>query len=401
MSWSDEFYALLNKQEKEKKSMDFYKQAMRRGTQQYHANKNTGTTTKAEAPKEEKKGLFEGLLQPLDDGWDQGDIASIILEAGDRIVNSDVSNWLGTSAMSGLAVFNKDITDTANLILGKPLQALGWKNNPVSSMAGYYSKEYDAWKANQAYYNEKLGGGAGLTFTGELVEGTVAALPMAIEALMTGGASLADDAAALTTKAAYATGNILQKAGLTVEQMAKNPQFWTSIARSLGSDYEEAIESGADDTTAALSSLFTSFINAGIEIGPSGASGLQGLLQNSGDKSAIRAWVQSALEEGGEEVMQGFVTDAVAKISYDQDRELFNPQKSLKEFALGAGVGGILGGGNLAINAAINADRSKNDNQFSDNEQKVFDYIFKEELAKAEKNGKLKLGVGDKEKEVE
>ena len=185
------------------------------------------TTTKVE---EEKS---DGLFSLFDDGWDQGDLIATIDKGLRR-----AGDWVGKSAMSGLASFNKSLTSTADVILGKPLQALGWKDNPVSKVADYYDEQYGVWKEEQKEAAEILGGGKGLNFAGEVIEGSVAALPDLLLATMTAGTSTATN---LSTQAAYHGGNVLTKAGLTVEGMAKNPQFWMSFGRTYGNDYEEAL----------------------------------------------------------------------------------------------------------------------------------------------------------------
>ena len=274
--------------------------------------------------------------------------------AGDSNVTwEDFWNWAGSAAASGLNSFNKGITGTLDLLLGRPMQALGWKDNPISSIAGYYSDLYNNYKYDTNYYAARMGGGAGFDIGGQLVEGTVGAIPDALLAIMTSGYS---KAGSISNACVQASGNFLQKAGVTVQNMAKNPQFWVSYARTYSSDYEEAKSMGADDVTAAFGATLSSLINAGIEIGFDGASGIQGLPQEvvEGGKSAILSWVKSSLEEGGEEVLQGFINNAVAKMLYNSDTELANLGDMATEFAMGTAVGGLLGGGQIGLQNTIN-----------------------------------------------
>lgn len=364
-------------------------------------------TPQKEEKKEEKKGLFDGLLQPFDDGWDAGDLTSVILEGADRLVNNDFTSWLGTSAATGLASFNKGISSTADVLLGKPLQAIGWEDNPISSIADYYSDQYDAWKGDRAEAAEQLGGGTGWNIAGELIEGTMAAVPNLIAMIMTGGQSAAPTAVSLAKQAAMQAGNFLTKAGLTVETMMRNPQYWMSFARTLGIDYEEAKASGASDLTAAATSILSSLINSGIEIGLDGGSGVQGLAQDfaNGNKNGFLAWVESTFEEGGEEVIQGFINNGIAKLTYDEDRELANLGDMAKEFGMGAGVGALLGGGvkvaqgvtNTAHSIQADKEREKARQKLTENEQKVIDKLVADKIAEAEKDGK-KLTNAEKKK---
>ncbi len=325
---------------------------------------------------------------------DNEDIAPV--KTPEKKVEEEKGNflgWLGDTAMTGLAQFNKSITSTADLLLGKPLQALGWENNPISSVAEYYAKDYDRYKEKSSEETSKMGGG-GWNVAEEIVSSTVSAAPDAVMALITMGSSLVPSATTLMTQAAKSTGNLLTKAGLTASSMAKNPQYWLSFARTYGTDYEEAIESGASETVAAFTSTITSLVNAGIEIGIAGGSGFQGLPDKikGGDKKAIMSWVESALEEGGEEVLQGFVNDAVAKVSYDPNREVLNSKEMIKEFGVGAAVGGILGGGQIAvqsgINTAANAIQKAESAKLTEGEKAVVNKAYENAVAEKEQDGK-------------
>ena len=271
----------------------------------------------------------------------------------------DAASWAGNAAMSGLASFNKGITSTADVLLGKPLQSLGWENNPVSKMAVYYGDQYTAWKNETAEDAAKLGGGKGLGVAGDLIEGTVAAVPNALAALMSAGASLGatTTSAGLQQAAIYQSGNLLTKIGVTVSNMAKNPQYWLSFAQTYGNDYEEAKAKCASDTAALYGATISSLLNAGVEIGIDGMSGIQGLPANvaNGNKNAFFEWVESSLEEGGEEMMQGVISNIVSKVAYDKDTKVFDAEEMLTNAAMGAAVGGILGGGQIVAMKAAGA----------------------------------------------
>lgn len=263
-------------------------------------------------------------------------------------------------ADKGANNFNYGWSATLNLILGNPLSSLGWTDNPFTVTRNFYKGKFDYDSILAQEYAKQ----ADLPeIVGELVSGTVAALPDAIMGIMTGGFSKAATAAGLAETAAKNTSSILGKAGLTVQAMAKNPFYWTSFVREVGSDYEEAVENGANETVATYAALLTGAINAGIEIGADGMSGIQGLPQEllTGNKSVIASWAESMLEEGKEEVLQGIVQNLIAKVSYDHDKPLvgvngeavIDPYRALEEFGMGAAVGGILGGGQILGTAAL------------------------------------------------
>ena len=81
-------------------------------------------TTVKNTKQEEKKGLFDGITAPLDDGWDFGDITSIILEGVDRVDK---------------AVFGKKNEDKD----GDGLRDASWWDATVkSAKRGYYNSLY-------------------------------------------------------------------------------------------------------------------------------------------------------------------------------------------------------------------------------------------------------------------
>ena len=146
-------------------------------------------------------------------------------------------------ADKGANNFNYGWSATLNLILGNPLSSLGWTDNPFTVTRNFYKGKFDYDSILAQEYAKQ----ADLPeIVGELVSGTVAALPDAVMGIMTGGFSKAATAAGLAATAAKNTSSILGKAGLTVQAMAKNPFYWTSFVREVGSDYEEAVENGAN-----------------------------------------------------------------------------------------------------------------------------------------------------------
>lgn len=292
--------------------------------------------------------------------------------------------WAENAAMAGLAGFNKGLMDTADVILGAPMKALGWEDNPFSEGAEYYGTVYDTYKYNANIYANELGGGA-WNFGSEAIEGTTGALPNALLMFMTGGASATATTSSLTTQSAMQTGNWLTKTGLTVESMMKNPQYWMSFSRTLGSDYKEAKELGASDAAATVGSILKSMVNSGIEIGLDGGSGIQGLddaLKNGG--KPFYEWVESSLEEGGEEMLQKFVGEAINKVGYGSDEEILNPIEYAKEGALGVISGAALGGGQTAVQSGVNAFNEHQQNKLTDFEKSVVDKLVEKAVSKKE-----------------
>jgi hypothetical protein len=311
--------------------------------------------------------------------------------------------WAKNASLAGLNTFNKGLLDTADVLLGAPLKALGWENNPISEGAEYYNDLYSTYRYNANLLAEKLGGNA-WNFGTDAIEGTAGALPNALLMFMTGGASATTTTNSLMNQAAMQTGNILTKAGITTSSMAKNPQFWMSFARTLGSDYQEAKEMGASDLAASVGSVLKSTVNAGIEIGPDGGSGIQGLgdaLKDGG--KPFWEWVESWVEEGGEEILQKFVGEVVDKFGYGSDEDILNPIEYAKEGTLGMLSGMALGGGQTAVQSGVNAYAQHQANKLTDMEQSVMDKIVEKKIAQKEKDGKTLTAKekADIEKEVE
>ena len=144
--------------------------------------------------------------------------------------------------------------------------------------------------------------------------------------------------------------------------MIKNPLYWSSYLQTAGTDYEKAKANGASDLEATATALISSALNAGIEI----SGGLEVLPDQvkSGGVRAVGNWVKSMLDEGKEEVLQSIVTGITQKGIYDRSKEAFsltnedaivNPKRALNEFAMGAAVGGVLGGAQTGVVSGLNA----------------------------------------------
>ncbi len=346
-------------------------------------------------------------------GLSQDDYA---LYSGDSNFDLGVfGGWLGNSFMEGLAGFNQGMASTADLILGgKLMQKLGWENNPISAWKKWTDAAYEDYQYKADFRSAQLGGAdsSGWDFGSDVIQGAAGALPHAIMALMSAGTSTAGSAigatgsattSTLTTKAAYESGNLLTKAGITSSAVAKNPQYWMSFARTYGQDYEQAKEKGANDFTAVVGATTSSLVNALIETGLDGGSGIQGLPNKvkNGGKEAILNWAISAAEEGGEEMLQSVVSNTVTKALYDSDQEIFNEKELLTEGVMGAAVASLMGGGQVAVqgaqNQVANQIAKQKAAQLTDVEQTVVDSLVENEIVQKEENGK-KLSINERKK---
>ena len=233
-----------------------------------------------------------------------------------------------------------------------------------------------AWERERAMQAAAIGTtklGVSADTLSQLGTEAAAALPQSVLAIMSGGTSIGAGAATaegLAAKSSLALSagaeKLRQMAVNGIADMAKDPNFWGSFVQTVGSDYEEALSSGADQSHAALAAVIGSFINAAVEIGgETGDAGLQELARK-GDQAGIVDWVKSSLNEGKEEVIQGIVSRLTNAAVFDKDAKMFgeggiiDPATALEEFKGGFAVGAILGGGQMLANSAIdrmNANR--------------------------------------------
>ena len=189
-------------------------------------------------------------------------------------------------------------------------------------------------------------------------------------AIMTGGTAAAGglattQGAAIASMNQVGTGTAMK----VVQDMLSDAQYWTSFMQELGSDYDEAEQNGASPLAATLYSTVTTLINAGIEVG----GGIEEIGQESDptligralkaatgrDFKALDAILDSAGDEGTEEIKQYIVGALARKAIYDHDLPYYsneedaviNPSQMGENAMLGALTGGLLAGGNAAVDA--------------------------------------------------
>ena len=234
----------------------------------------------------------------------------------------------------------------------------------------------EAQGVQQRYAENTARGGKAAQVFEDLGAATVAAVPQAIAALFTGGASAAAQAGALAENAAASSG-LVSTISRSMRAMAKDPNFQLSFAQVFGPGYEQAKADGADDFRASVYAIGNGLMNAAVEVG-GGIQTLPRELQNGGN--AWKTWVDAMLDEGKEEVVQGVIERATQNAVYGRDNPLvgigngaiFDPAAAAEEFAGGAVVGGILGGGQVGVNtlanrAAYNAARAQYDRDVRQN----------------------------------
>lgn len=160
--------------------------------------------------------------------------------------------------------------------------------------------------------------------------------------------------------------NVIQA---SMQDMARNPQYWTSFARVAGTDYVDAVNDGASQMQAMAYALADGSLNALIEIGGGGIQNLpytMETLESPTLRKALIAAFQSSYEEGMEEVYQGVVERGLSAMLLSHNREIasldnkeaiFSFAAALEEFIGGAAVSTIVGIPSAAGKIREGADR--------------------------------------------
>ncbi|WP_312281919.1 LPD38 domain-containing protein, partial [Oscillibacter sp.] len=239
-------------------------------------------------------------------------------------------------------------------------------NNPVSALN---RRIQQAKETNQTYFQPNVEwGGKAAEIVDKYGTATVAAIPQALTAVATAGMSTAAQAGTAGLQAASAaaqSGGAIAAVRGIVQGLAKDPQYWLAFSQVAGDRYQQAKADGAGETAANLYAMGNGLLNAAIEVG-GGIQTLPKELQKGG--SALRAWVDSMVDEGKEEVAQGIMERGLQNLIYQKQNPLasvtdenavLNPRTAAEEFAGGAVVGGILGGGQTLINQATTAPSVK------------------------------------------
>lgn len=204
---------------------------------------------------------------------------------------------------------------------------------------------------------------------------TVAAVPQAVLAMLTSGGSMAASTAGVSSAAAAELApGVASTIRRSIATAAKDPQYWLSFGQVVGDGYESALQdmqaSGKYDnntarTKAALYAIGNGILNAEVEVG----GGIQKLPEElKHGAAAWKAWVDSMVDEGKEEVVQGIIERAMQNSVYDKGNPLaslsnpdaiLNPYTSAEEFAGGAIVGGILGAGQVGVQKILESQYNR------------------------------------------
>jgi hypothetical protein len=266
----------------------------------------------------------------------------------------------------GLSAIARDVTTP--LAFGERTVAKGW-NALFGNIAPMNERGFfNAWDENialeqeglQQKYAENTAKGGQYAEKGEnLLASAVEALPSLAIAFATGGTSAAAKAGTLAAQtAAKSSPALVQTLKNVAAARAKDPNYLSSAAQIFSHSYNDAKEEGVDDKRAALYAIGNALLGSEIEI----SGGIQNLPGKVANQAAWRTLVNTMLDEGKEEVLQGIIDRTLQNAVYDADNPyfgvnenaIFDPGTAAEEFAGGAIVGGLLSGGTIGVNALAN-----------------------------------------------
>lgn len=266
----------------------------------------------------------------------------------------------------GLSAIARDVTTP--LAFGERTVAKGW-NALFGNIAPMNERGFfNAWDENialeqeglQQKYAENTAKGGQYAEKGEnLLASAVKALPSLAIAFASGGTSAAAKAGTLAAQtAAKSSPALVQTLKNVAAARAKDPNYLSSAAQIFSHSYNDAKTEGVDDKRAALYAIGNALLGSEIEI----SGGIQNLPGKVANQAAWRTLVNTMLDEGKEEVLQGIIDRTLQNAVYDADNPyfgvnenaIFDPGTAAEEFAGGAIVGGLLSGGTMGVNTLAN-----------------------------------------------
>lgn len=276
-------------------------------------------------------------------------------------------NQAAQGVASTLALAEDVLLSPFELLSGQKLGDLS-DTAPLNKLSQRIKNE--GQETQKKYADNVAKGGKAAELLDKYGSATVAAVPQAVMAYLTAGASAGASTAGLGAQAAAKmTPSMAGTIRRGVAAMAKDPNYWTAFSQVVGQSYDEAMDdmakTGTENnkarTKAALYAMGNGLLNAAVEVG----GGIQKLPEElKHGANAWKAWVDSAVAEGKEEAVQGVIERALQNGVYHKGNKLaslsdgdaiLNPRTAAEEFAGGAVVGGVLGGGQIGVNAMLNA----------------------------------------------
>ncbi len=336
---------------------------------------------KRESLGEEERTWFQ--KGAFDDGYDFGDVTKSILgtvaDVGENVGAGIIG--MGEKAVDATVGLGSLLTSVGNGKYGSHINPkTGKRFNPVkeqtiNSMNEFVAKDlYDEERVAKAILSNPL---------------------KAITGVDTDKDSLLGEK---TDSLAQSGGQLLGTVGL---QAVGVPWFLTTGVTSYGSEVEGALNQGASIEEASLSAaitagaeILTEKISGGISFGGKTLDdALTKKIARGVSNKTVRSLAKLGVDmagEGAEEVLSGAMSAIGQKITYADDKELtelFSSEDALESFIGGAVLGGIGNRANIVKSKKAGVDSVTG---LTKNEQSVVDKVYKDRLAEAEENGKLK-----------
>lgn len=303
-------------------------------------------------------------------GREVGDISA--LGAGnygaDKRPNSGYNYGKGALKSVGMGLTAIARTPTTILAQGERLAAKGWNAllGDIAPMSerGLFNMADEAIAKDQNYLQQKYAentakGGKYAAKGEELAASAIEALTSLAAAYATSGASAAMTAEKMAAQTSGKSApDIVQTLQQVVKSRGKDPNYLTSAAQIYAHSYNDAKAEGVDEKRATLYALGNALLGSEIEI----SGGIQNLPNRVANQAAWRTLVDTMIDEGKEEVLQGVIDRTLQNVVYDagnqyfgvNENAIFDPGTAADEFAGGAIVGGLLSGGVTGLNTIAN-----------------------------------------------
>ncbi len=338
--------------------------------------------------------------QRVDDAQDKLDeLGAKIEKYGGAVPKTELSakDWFNAvryGFRSGITSADQAIAKGLDFFLGDALgelQTLGGETVRLFNPDFDYNEKnlldrYVDWSQSHLdVQRERAAEAVGINSTAQKVnqytEMVFNSLPMSVMAIMSGGATAAPQASTEALKVASAIANsgkaqqLLTPVLNAVKNMANDPNWQFTFMSTVGESYEDALADGASNEDAVINALLNAAANATIEVGggDEALGGLQKLPKplrealQRGDKSGVLQILKSIPSEAGEEIMQGIAEAGIKGIykdvplfSMNDEGAVISPSRMLDEAKGAAAVSAVLGGGQYAAAAGLNAaERSR------------------------------------------
>ena len=344
--------------------------------------------------------------QRVDDAQDKLDeLGAKIEKYGGAVPKTELSakDWFNAvryGFRSGITSADQAIAKGLDFFLGDALgelQTLGGETVRLFNPDFDYNEKnlldrYVDWSQSHLdVQRERAAEAVGINSTAQKVnqytEMVFNSLPMSVMAIMSGGATAAPQASTEALKVASAIANsgkaqqLLTPVLNAVKNMANDPNWQFTFMSTVGESYEDALADGASNEDAVINALLNAAANATIEVGggDEALGGLQKLPKplrealQRGDKSGVLKILKSIPSEAGEEIMQGIAEAGIKGIykdvplfSMNDEGAVISPSRMLDEAKGAAAVSAVLGGGQYAAAAGLNAAERSRANKEAD-----------------------------------